>query len=88
MVTFQDDKSLKTLCKGTGFGELLVAVGTVAFQSLQFLGVGGKDSALWYLLQPSPMVGQNVDSISIDDDRTQTAPDLCYYGDGRLFGGT
>ena len=31
------------------------------------------------------MIGQNIDGIGIDDNRTLTAPDLCDHGDSRLF---
>ena len=85
MVTFQDDESLKALRKGAGLHELLVAVGAVTLETFQFLGVGGEDDTLRHLLQPSTMIGQDVDGVGIDDNRTLTASDLCDYGDGRLL---
>ena len=87
-MAFQDDVCLYPLCQVAGLRQPFEAVGRVAFQAVELLGVGCQDDVLRQLLNPGVVVAEHVDGVGIADDGALRAAQLCYHGDARLFGGT
>ena len=75
-VPFQNDVGLQPLRQVAGFQQPFEAVGRMSLQAVELLGVRCEDNILWQLLNPRPMVGQNIDGISIADQRALGAAQL------------
>ena len=70
VMPFQQSIGLQTLSQIASLHQTLETVAAGTFKTVEFLRVWCHDDALGQLLEPRPMVGEDIDGISISHQRT------------------